>query len=138
MESNNNFRDYHQMPVYKIAYDIVKSTKAIVELIDDKQDEWNLRCLMINNAISIPAKIAGAEAVDLFSIKMENAILIKIAAKELQSQVALCKQLNNKIIPYLNILDEEITEFRGLYNGWVSSFDPTIDIDDGWRTFKRN
>lgn len=136
MERDSHYSNYHQKPVYKTAYEIVRTTKAIVDSIDDQKDQWNLKNLMMQNAMTLPAKIAGAEAVELFSIKMENAVLIKIAARELQSHVSLCKQLQLNDYDYLNILDKEITDFREIYNEWVASFDPTVDIDDGWNVFK--
>jgi hypothetical protein len=138
MNTENHSNDYQQKPVYKIAYEIVKTTKAIIESIDEQRDSMNLRSLMLQNAMTIPAKIAGAEAVDVFSIKIENAVLIKISARELQSYVALCKQLNLNNPKYLNILEMEIDDFRQVFNNWVSSFEPEVDIDDGWRLFPKN
>ncbi|HEY8400282.1 MAG TPA: four helix bundle protein [Cytophagaceae bacterium] len=118
--------------IYQKAVEIVKITESLIHSFDDRKDKLKLKEQMVRNAKMIPAKIAGAEAMDLYSLKMENAILIKIAARELLADSSLCRQMELCEKDYLSLLKNEIELFRLLYLEWVNSFDRSNDIDDGW------
>jgi len=129
------FPDYdrlQKLPLYAKALQIVEITNMLTEAFYEDKDQLNIAEQMKLNAHSIPAKIAGAEAGDLYSLRMESATMIKIAARELNAQTTLCKhmQLANK--DYLQLLRDEIDQFRILYLQWVRSFDPNNDAPDEW------
>jgi hypothetical protein len=65
---------------------------------------------------------------------MENAVLIKIAARELLTQTTMCKHERLCNLEYLQLLRNEIENFRLLYLAWVQTFDKSNDIADGWST----
>jgi hypothetical protein len=136
MDEDKYAEQFHNTPIFQRAYEIVKITKALVESIDDAKDKLNLKSQMLSNALMIPEKVASAEVVDLYSIKMENAVIIKIAARDLIAQSSLCKQMQLNHPEHLKLLRDEIENFRLVYREWISGFDPSDDIDDGWYNFK--
>ena len=77
-----------QMPLYQKAEQILKIIMGLVEIVPRENEflqETTVR-FMMENAFLIPAKIAGAAGVGLYDIKMENAAIIRKAARELYVQ----------------------------------------------------
>ena len=80
--------ELHQFPLYQKAEQIYKITRGLVEIVPADNEflqETTVR-FMMENAMIIPAKIAGAQAVELYDLKMENATIIRKAARELYVQ----------------------------------------------------
>jgi hypothetical protein len=125
-------RNYKNLPVFIKAREIGEITRTIVETIDSEKDIFKMKEFMLSNAYLLGAKIAAAEGGDLYSIRMENAVLIKIAAKELLTQTTMCRHEKLCNQEYLQLLREEIENFRHLYLEWIRTFDKLNDIDDGW------
>ena len=121
-----------QMPIYQKALQIVELATMLTNAFDERKDQLNIADQMLGNAHVIPAKIAGAEAGDLYTLRMENATIIKIAARELMVQTALCKHMKLANNAYLQLLRDEIEQFRVLYLSWVRGFDKTHDAQDEW------
>jgi hypothetical protein len=91
---------------------------------------------MLEDCTIIPAKIAGAEAVDDYVLKMENAVVIKIHARSLLAQTSAIAYLTGIDDAYLQLLRNEIEEFRLLFKKWVLSFEiKTTKEGDGWGLF---
>jgi hypothetical protein len=129
---DSNFNDYHSMPVFKKAEEIAGIVRTICQLIEDNDIAEPVKELMLSNAYLIPAKIVGAEAIDMYGLKFDNAMLIKLAARELSTQVTFLKQLEVCNEKYLTMLKEEIEEFRVLFLEWVKGFDKSNDLPDEW------
>jgi hypothetical protein len=135
-ENREDLDSHTRLPVFRKAEQIAFVTKALVDTIEDEKDELQLQGLMLENAFALGAKIAGAEGGDLYSIRIENAVIIKHHARELLAQTSLCKRLNLCDPDYLLLLRNEIEEFRKLFVEWVSTFDKTNDVEDEWDIFK--
>ena len=128
-------REYKQLPIFKKAMEIAEITKALTESIDEEADKFHIREQMMANAYVLGAKIAGAEGAGIYRIRMENAVLIKLAACELQAQTSLCKAESLTENDYLKVLRDEIENFRQLFIDWIDNFDPLDNFDDGWGIF---
>lgn len=128
-------RRVEALPIFQKAEEICELTRRIVDSIDDEQVRMIHSNMMIENSIVLPAKIAGAEAVDDYMIKMENATLIKLHARSLMAQSA--SLIFEGILPeeYLLLLRKEIEAFRLLFKEWVKSFDSSTACGDGWGLF---
>lgn len=127
-----------QFPLYQKAEQIFKITQGLIEIVPPDNEflqETTVR-FMMENAMIIPAKIAGAQAVDLYDLKMENATIIRKAAREL-SVYAGSLRFEKDIIDkdYIYLLRNEIDEFRLLFIDWVASFDIWNYIKDDWGLF---
>jgi hypothetical protein len=132
-EFNCEQKQKRELPVYIKAMELVDIIKSIVGLIDPEKDQLHLVERMMEKAYTIPAKIAGAEGGDLFSIRFDNATIIKLTARELLYETSLLKASQLCDEQYVELLRNEIDEFRILFLDWVKSFDKTNDIEeDDW------
>ena len=133
------------MTVYRKAWQIMELGRKIGMLVskDDikSSDEINGEMLesyamyIIENSSILSAKIAGAEAGDLYGIRMENAAIIRKAARELLTHTTGLKMLGYPNLDYLQLLRDEVEEFRVLFAEWVKTFDPWNYIKDDWGLF---
>jgi hypothetical protein len=85
------------LPIVKKAKLIFEITSEIVDSIDSEQDILRYIDFIMEDAMIINAKIAGAEGGDLYNLRMENAMIIKIHAKSLMTY--------SRALKYDNILD---------------------------------
>jgi hypothetical protein len=131
-DGESDLDKHREMPVFKKAMHIGELTRAITDTFDEEKDVFKLRSQMLEMAYILGAKIAGAEAADVYSIRMENAMLIKINARELHACATLALDEELSEAAYLEALKKEIDDFRGLFIEWVKSFDKTNDIEDDW------
>ena len=90
---------------------------------------------MYGAAILIPAQIAGAEGADVYDLRMENATLIRKAARELVVGLRGLEMFGYDEPRYFNLLREEVEEFRKLFVDWVQAFDMKRFIADDWGLF---
>ncbi|HAE14775.1 MAG: hypothetical protein H6548_00450 [Chitinophagales bacterium] len=94
--------------------------------------------ILMGNALLIPGKIRANIQVEAYWLRMENAVLIKRAAMEIQSMVHQLLFRHPDWQDYADMIIEEVEQFRGLFINWVGRFDSSIDPDDGWGLFDRN
>lgn len=135
MENSN---DRRQSPLYKKSEQIFKLTHALIEIIPQDNEFLQETCskFMMEDAMMIAAKISGAEAVDLYDIKMENAAIIRKCARELYVRAGSLRfEEDIKDKEYIELLRNEIEEFRLLFIDWVASFDQWNYIIDRWGLF---
>lgn len=130
--------ELQQMPLYQKAEQILKITMGLVEIVPKENEflqETTVR-FMMENAFHIPAKIAGAAGVGLYDLKMENAALIRKAARELYVQAGSLRfEECIKDKDYIELLRNTINEFRLLFIDWVTGFDVWDYIKDSWGLF---
>ena len=134
-----------QMPVFLKAQEILELVRHLVKSVENtdikfkREGEKEMLDLtlgyMMENTFMIPAKISGAEIVDLYDIKMENAAMIRLAARELITDLHGIQIIGFKDIEYLDLLRKEIEEFRILFAEWVKTFDPWDYTIDRWGLF---
>ena len=147
-EEDDDFKSHEEiqkMPIYKKAMELLKLVDSISEAVSktDIQFEKEIEADMIQhnldylcqNASIIPAKIAGAEAVDIYDLKMENAAIIRKAARELITDTRGIEMHGFKDTEYLDLLRTEVDAFRILFAEWVKTFDCWNYIIDRWGLF---
>jgi len=130
--------ELEQFPLYQKAEQIFKITQGLVEIVPADNEflqETTVR-FMLEDAMIIPAKIAGAHGIELYDLKMENATIIRKAARDLYIQAGSLR-FEEDILDkdYINLLRDEIDEFRLLFIDWVASFDVWNYIKDDWGLF---
>ncbi|MBL7857727.1 MAG: hypothetical protein JNM57_08560 [Cyclobacteriaceae bacterium] len=130
-------RKLEALPIYQKADEILELTQRIVDTLEKDNPHAEIHSsMMLEDAMIIPAKIAGAEAMDDYILKMENATLIKIHARSLLTQTASLKYLELVEMQYLQLLRDELDAFRFLFKEWVKSFETgTTKEGDGWGLF---
>ena len=134
----SNRDELQQMPLYQKAEQIFKITQGLIEIVPVENvflQETRVR-FMMENAMMIPAKIAGAQAGVLYDLQMENATIIRKAARDLYVQAGSLRfEEDIKDKEYITLLRNEIDEFRLLFIDWVASFDVWNYIKDDWGLF---
>lgn len=117
-------------------YDVVN---GIVETFSTN-DEISLHYkeVMLSDVRKLHNRIIATEDAEHFSLKMENAVLVKVAAQNLLAQEAGLNLLSLADPSYLEVLRNEIEAFRLLFIDWTNSFDRSRDMDDGWNLFKNH
>ena len=144
-DGHKSHDEIKKMPIFKKAWEISELVRKLVKSIENTDIDFeqevettmlenNLQYMMENSMI-IPAKISGAEAVDIYDLKMENAAIIRKAARELITDARGIQMYGYKDIEYLNLLRTEIEEFRPLFAEWVKTFDCWNYIIDRWGLF---
>lgn len=130
-------RKLETTPIFQKAEEIRELTHRIIETMDKDNPEAEVQCsLMLEDSIVIPAKIAGAEAVSDYILKMENAVIVKIHARSLLTRTSSLKYLELVDLEYLQLLRDEIEAFRILFKKWVTSFQINSTKEgDGWGLF---
>lgn len=121
-------------PLMKKANEIVSLTHALVGSLDEARKEL-YGGMMMEDATVISAKFAGAEGVNDYILKMENATIMKVHARHLNSMTYQLAMEETHAEEHLNLLREAIEEFKVLFVSWVNNFDPKDRMDDGWGLF---
>ena len=129
--------EYKALPIYQKAELLFQLVEALVaSLPEDDEYIQGTKHLMMEDAMIIPAKIVGAEAGDLYSIRMQNAALIREYAMHLYVQVGSLRfHENYKDLAYVKLIRKELDEFRELFIVWVENFDTNNHIWDDWGLF---
>jgi len=124
---------YRKLPVFKKSQELFDLAEAMADsLRDDDDRKSHLASEIFSNAALIQAKIAGAEGGGLYTIHMQNAVLIKLATQDMFSAAAVASMMKLNEQDYVELLREKIEEFRIVFNEWVRGFDKTYDIPDNW------
>jgi len=124
---------YRKLPVFKKSQELFDLAEAMADsLRDDDDRKSHLASEIFSNAALIQAKIAGAEGGGLYTIRMQNAVLIKLATQDMFSAAAVASMMKLNEQDYVELLREKIEEFRIVFNEWVRGFDKTYDIPDNW------
>ena len=124
-----------KMPLMILAHQIFDITDALLETLPDDDMSEHYKSIMLEDALTLAPKIASAEGADLYTLRMENAVIIKVAARNLLTQTAGLKMMGLSDDRYLNVLRDELDLFRLHFIEWVKSFDKTKDIQDNWGLF---
>ena len=102
------------------------------EHLGETDVEFEYKKILLNSGFEICNKLVIAETSSYFNDKLENALLVKIAIKKILHQLAGMQELGISDVEYSQLIENEIEEFRSLYNNWVSTFDKSITLSDGW------
>lgn len=126
-------------PLYKKALEIMKLVDHILAAAPEAKEEddplqFQIRDMHANSML-IPAKISGAEGGDIYDLRMENAALIRKAARELVVGLRGLEMFGFNEPRYFNLLRDEMEEFRKLFIAWVAAFDKSNYIPDSWGLF---
>lgn len=132
-----HFDKTQQLPIYQKAellFQLVESLAA--SLPEDNELLQSMKEIMRADAMMLPAKIAGAEAGNIYSIRMQNAAIIRFHAMSLYTQVGGLSLYDESIdTSFTKLIRTEIENFRSLFIDWVASFDKSDYIWDEWELF---
>ena len=124
------------LPIFKKAQEIYETLKVITDLFPEDNDYLQtLKSHLLEDSMIIQAKISGAEAVKLYDIKMENAAIIRKAARSIMVSGNTLEMMGFTDAKYYTIIRNLTEEFRLLVVDWVSGFNPKHFIVDNWGLF---
>lgn len=129
--------EHRELPIFKKAEQIMHLVNSFVEVLKETDNElikFQIEFLLENSMI-IPAKISGAEGGDIYDLRMENAAIIRKAAREIYVTVGSFEFLGLEDTDYIHLIRKEIEEFKVLFRDWVKSFDVWNYVIDDWGLF---
>jgi len=128
-----NVRD---LSLFKKGQEIQDIVRLLTELmLEDNKYLQSLKGEMLYNARLLTVKIAGAEAVELYDLKMDAATFIRKAANDLRVMNHSLEDFGFEHTKYFQIVRNLIEEYRLLFVDWVSKFDKWNYIIDRWGLF---
>jgi hypothetical protein len=122
-------------PLMLKSLEIVDLTHALVGSLDEARREL-YGGLMMESASVLAAKFSGAEGMDDYILKMENAVIMKVHARSLNAFTYQLAMESTHAEEHLNLLREAIGEFKKLFVQWISAFDRGEKNNDGWGLFE--
>ena len=132
-ENRKNIRD---LPLFKKGEEIQYVVRLLTELMpEDNEYLQSMKGEMLYNAGLLTVKIAGAEAAELYDLKMEAATFIRKAANDLKVMNHSLEDFGFENVEYFQIVRNLIEEYRLLFIDWVSGFDKWNYIIDRWGLF---
>ena len=136
-EEEDDISNFQEMPLYKKGMDIYELTKNLVALIPEDAPEplKDVGAMMMLDACMLTVKIAGAESGDLYDIRMENAAIVRKAARELLVNTHGLEMFGFKETHYFQLLRDALEEYRPLFVEWVQGFDQWNYTIDRWGLF---
>jgi hypothetical protein len=123
---------YRKLPVYKKAEELAELGEIIAGTLKDGAGKEHFEHEMISNGYLIQAKIAGAEGGGLYSLRMQNAVLIKYAVQNMFNAVAASAMMDINEEDYVDLMRDKVEEFRLAFVDWIRGFDKSYDIPDNW------
>jgi hypothetical protein len=122
------------LPVYKKAEEVYELARVIVEVIDESdkhEHEWLTREIL-SNATMILGKIANAEGGGLYSLRMYNAVRIRLGIQDMMNAVISTEMFGMNEDDYVQLMRDKVEEFRIEFVAWIRGFDKSNDIPDDW------
>ena len=137
MNSDEDFDvDAGTLPIFRKGREIFDLVKKITDLIpEDNEILMDIKGNMLVDAGMLSVKVAGAEAGDLYDLKMECAAIIRKAARDLSVSQHSLKAFGFEHVEYYKMVRELIEEYRLLFIDWVAGFDKWNYIIDRWGLF---
>lgn len=136
MFDDESMNPVENLPIYKKGKEILDVVMSICDLFPEEDEHLQfLKDQLIADAATLTGKIAGAEAAGLYDLKMENAAIIRKAARDLMVQYHSLKFHGFEHSDYYKIVRDLIEEYRLLFIDWVASFDKWDYIIDRWGLF---
>ena len=135
-EEDDDFIKTENLPIYRKGKEIFDMVMKITDLIpEDNEYLMDIKSCMLSDAAQLTVKVAGAEAGELYDLKMENAAIIRKAARDLMVQNHSLDMFGFEYVEYYKIVRELIEEYRLLFIDWVAGFDKWNYIIDRWGLF---
>lgn len=136
MFDDENEIDPKELPIYKKGWEIYEVVRQICDLIpEDDEMLGHVKSIMLEDAMLLTVKVAGATAGQLYDIKMESATIIRKAALDLMIQNHSLEMFGFEYVEYFQIVRNLLEEYRLLFIEWVAKFDQWNYIIDRWGLF---
>ncbi|MFZ5554756.1 MAG: hypothetical protein ACOZCO_16700 [Bacteroidota bacterium] len=125
-------------PLRKKAHEIFKTIHSMLSGMDEQGKEM-VGHRMLESAMIIEAKLAGALGSDMWLICMQNAAIVRQYASELLISNHSLEMFTETDESYIRLFRKDMEEFRELFKEWVTSFEKLdrSEYEDEWGLFIR-
>ncbi len=135
-EEDDDIINPEKLTIYLKGKEIFDLVNKIASLIPEDNDYLlHVKECMLSDAAQLTVKIAGAEAAGLYDLKMENAAIIRKAARDLMVAQHSLDMFGFEYVEYYQMVRDLIEEYRLLFIDWVAGFDKWDYIIDRWGLF---
>lgn len=136
MNYPENFKTEESKLLFLKSEEIVELVAEIVALIPEDNEMLNeIAAFMRGDSYLMQVKIVGAEAGNLYDIRMECAALIRKAGRDLYLSKHSLSMFDFEYVSYTELLRDKIDEFKALFKAWILTFNPHHGIKDDWGLF---
>jgi len=112
------------LPIFKKGREIFEVVDQICHLIPDENEHLGyVKEIMLEDAMLLTVKLAGATAGQLYDIEMEAATIIRKAAQNLMVQNHSLEMFGFEHVEYFQLVRDLLEEYRLLFIDWVAGFD---------------
>jgi hypothetical protein len=124
------------LPIYKKGKEILDLVEQIADLIpEDDESLTYIKDFMLEDAYMLTVKVVGAEGGSLYDLRMENATIIRKAARDLMVQNHSLDDFGFEHVEYYSMVRDLIEEYRLLFIDWIAGFDKWDYVIDRWGLF---
>jgi hypothetical protein len=123
---------HRELPIFKKSEELFELAEIIADSLKEDEKKEHLKSEIFLQAALIQVKISGAEGGGLYSLRMQNAVLIKLAAMDLMNAVSFAAMVKINEKDYVQLMRDKIEEFRIVFVEWIRGFDKSYDILDNW------
>jgi hypothetical protein len=136
MDNFDDSPNYRDLKIFKKALEINELVRHLMDAAPEGSEMLKSQIRsMLSDAMMIPPKIAGAEAADLYDLRMESAAIVRKAARDLIVGLRGLEMFGYNEPKYFDLLRREMEEFRLLFIDWVAGFDQQNYVIDRWGLF---
>ena len=136
MKEESEFSNPENLAIFKKGEEIYEVVSEICDLIPDDDEHLQfIKGQMLEDAMMLTIKIAGAEGGQLYDIRMECAAIIRKAARDLKVSNHSLEMFGFEVVEYFEIVRDLIEEYRLLFIDWVAGFDKWDYYIDRWGLF---
>ena len=122
---------------WRQVYTLVEGLLSILEPNDETPEEYleHMKEMIHSDALLVCVKISGAEAGDMYVLRMENASIIRTAANSVYISMSGLRMMEVAEDAHLDAVRAEIDTFREMFKEWVNGFEKD-EFEDEWGLFK--
>lgn len=140
-EHRKSWERMKQHPLQKKSREILELVTGIIEAMPEDQREMHMPIL--ESALLLPPKFAGAYGTDMWVLAMQNAAIMRYHAQYIASGTYGFNMVKKDLVDerYIVMLRNEMENYRKLFKDWMDEVhalpkDPVMD-DDDWGVFVR-
>jgi hypothetical protein len=139
-EDDDDLTNPHDLPIHRKSKEVFDLVNALLDAAPEVEGRQGRmfemqKQNMLSDAMLIMSKIAGAAGGDLYDLRMENAAIIRKAARDLVVGLRGLAMFGWEDQRYFDLLRSEMEAFRLLFIDWVAGFDRENYIIDRWGLF---
>jgi hypothetical protein len=133
-ERKQKYKAIHNHPLYILAVEIMETVNALNESIVDDRDRQMYEMTLTESSLMLAPKIAGAMGSGSRILSLQNASIIRYHAEFLLTSTSGLKSLDSVDKKYVQLLREDMIEFRRLFKIWVKEIKKMKkdDYEDEW------